>query len=188
MRSNWLVIFGILLSCVRSSSPEASPQVPASPAHQVFAVRFASIRYSVGQLVAGGDRNQALDIAMMVWPVKLAGGGVLLVDAGFARQKFIDQWKPSGYERPSDALMSALGIAAGDVTDIVLTHVHWDHADGADLFPRARGLDPEGGVRALCRRQRMLSLAGAATRVVPGHDPAVFERFPSVRPGAVRID
>ena len=25
-----------------------------------------------------------------------------------------------------------------DVTDIIVTHVHWDHLDGVDLFPRAR--------------------------------------------------
>jgi len=25
-----------------------------------------------------------------------------------------------------------------DVTDVVITHMHWDHADGADLFPKAK--------------------------------------------------
>jgi glyoxylase-like metal-dependent hydrolase (beta-lactamase superfamily II) len=25
-----------------------------------------------------------------------------------------------------------------DVTDIIVSHIHWDHFDGADLFPRAR--------------------------------------------------
>ena len=109
-----------------------------SPQHQVYAVRFASISYAVGNLVAGGDRNRAIDISMTVWPVRMANGGILLVDAGFYRDKFIEQWKPSGYVRPTEALSAGLHIAPEDVTDVVLTHIHWDHADGADLFPRAR--------------------------------------------------
>ena len=104
----------------------------------MFAVRFASIRYSVGQLVAGGDRSQPIDIAMTIWPVRMAGGRVLVVDAGFYRDKFLQQWKPSDYVTPSEALRTSLGIAPEEVTDVVITHVHWDHADGADLFPRAR--------------------------------------------------
>ena len=88
--------------------------------------------------MAGGDRAQPIDIAMMVWPVRMAGGRVLVVDAGFYREKFIQQWKPRDYVKPSDALQSSLGIAPEAVTDVVLSHIHWDHADGADLFPRAR--------------------------------------------------
>jgi glyoxylase-like metal-dependent hydrolase (beta-lactamase superfamily II) len=38
---------------------------------------------------------------------------------------------------PARAL-APLGIAPKDVTDVVVTHVHWDHPDGADLFPNAR--------------------------------------------------
>ena len=31
-----------------------------------------------------------------------------------------------------------LGIKPEEVTDVVVTHMHWDHADGVDLFPKAR--------------------------------------------------
>ena len=33
---------------------------------------------------------------------------------------------------------AALGIKPEDVTDVIISHVHWDHLDGIDLFPRAR--------------------------------------------------
>ncbi len=36
--------------------------------------------------------------------------------------------------------------------------------------------DAEGNVKAL---DRMASLAGAPGRVVPGHDPFIFKRFPT---------
>src|ERR1051325_8578683 len=29
------------------------------------------------------------------------------------------------------------GVKPHEVTDVILTHAHWDHADGADLFPKA---------------------------------------------------
>jgi glyoxylase-like metal-dependent hydrolase (beta-lactamase superfamily II) len=41
------------------------------------------------------------------------------------------------YTRPDKAL-ARIGITPDEVTDVVITHMHWDHADGADLFPNAR--------------------------------------------------
>jgi glyoxylase-like metal-dependent hydrolase (beta-lactamase superfamily II) len=29
-------------------------------------------------------------------------------------------------------------LAATDITDVIITHMHWDHADGMDLFPNAK--------------------------------------------------
>jgi len=34
----------------------------------------------------------------------------------------------------------------------------------------------------------MRRLASSERLIVPGHDPAVFERFPRVAPGVVRIE
>ena len=31
-----------------------------------------------------------------------------------------------------------MGLKPEDITDDVITHMHWDHADGMDLFPNAR--------------------------------------------------
>jgi glyoxylase-like metal-dependent hydrolase (beta-lactamase superfamily II) len=31
-----------------------------------------------------------------------------------------------------------VGLRADEITDVVITHTHWDHADGMDLFPNAR--------------------------------------------------
>ena len=71
---------------------------------------------------------------MMVWPVG-AHGGILLVDAGFYRDKFIEQWKPSDFVRPTEVVSagSASSLKASPTSSS--SHVHWDHADGADLFP-----------------------------------------------------
>ncbi len=105
--------------------------------YEVYAVRYGTLAgFPVNGLVAGADSTRVMDIAMMVWVLKGAGR-VVLVDAGFHRQKFLDEWKPADFTRPSDAL-APLGIAPRDVTDIIVTHIHWDHMDGLDLFPNAR--------------------------------------------------
>jgi glyoxylase-like metal-dependent hydrolase (beta-lactamase superfamily II) len=107
------------------------------PAYDVYAVRFATAAsYPTRFLVAGADSARRSQLAFTVWVME-AQGRTVLMDAGFYRQKFIDRWNPVGFSKPSDAV-TALGFKPEDVTDIVISHIHWDHLDGADLFPRAR--------------------------------------------------
>jgi glyoxylase-like metal-dependent hydrolase (beta-lactamase superfamily II) len=110
---------------------------PASVSYEAFAVRFGILpAFSVAGLVAGADRTRRLDIPVMVWLLKGTNGRIVLVDSGFYRQKFIDQWKPRDYRTPA-AAVAAAGVNPEAVTDIVISHAHWDHVDGADLFPNA---------------------------------------------------
>jgi glyoxylase-like metal-dependent hydrolase (beta-lactamase superfamily II) len=254
----------------------------AAPLYDVHAVRFATLPFNVSGLVAGADPTRRIDIAMMVWVVR-GNGRTILVDAGFVREKFITRWKPANYVTPAVAVEQGLGIKPEDVTDIVISHIHWDHADGVTLFPKAaiwlqreelthhvgddgavldRAIDTDVaaafhelrranrlrlvdgddkeilpgirvytggrhtfasqyvGVRTaagtvvlasdnaylyenleqkraiaqtldaasnLAAQGRMLALAQSASLVVPGHDPAVFTRFPLVKAGVVVI-
>ncbi len=108
------------------------------PRYDIYAVRFAHVPYAESSLVAGAAKGPQVDIAFTIWPiVDAAGGRVILVDAGFYRDKFLASWKPQDYVRPDLALQRGLDIAPDRVTDIVVTHSHWDHFDGADLFPKA---------------------------------------------------
>jgi glyoxylase-like metal-dependent hydrolase (beta-lactamase superfamily II) len=62
----------------------------------------------------------------------------VLVDAGFYREHFLRRWAGmQNFVRPATRLAEA-GVRPEDVTDVVVSHVHWDHVDGLDLFPRAR--------------------------------------------------
>ena len=123
------------LACVAALVP--APAHVASPTYEVYAVRFATYAsYPTRSLVIGADSSRRTALAFTVWLVR-GGGRTILVDAGFYRDKFLQRWKPTGFARPSEAL-AALGVKTDDVTDIVVSHVHWDHLDGADLFPRAR--------------------------------------------------
>jgi glyoxylase-like metal-dependent hydrolase (beta-lactamase superfamily II) len=263
----------------------------AAPHYEVYAVRFASTHYPLSSLVAGAGRGTQVDLTFTIWPIRDPGSGrVILFDAGFYRDKFIQQWKPENYVRPSEAVQEALDVKPEDVTDIIVSHSHWDHLDGVDLFPKAviwiqreeynyyvgphgevlhpNGVDPDDalmltklkadgrvrlvdgddqevipGIRVyiggkhtyqsqfisvetrsgrvvlasdnaylfenldkhlaiaqtatkspqdvesnLAAQDRMLKLAARPGLVIPGHDPAVFERFPLIKTGVVRID
>jgi glyoxylase-like metal-dependent hydrolase (beta-lactamase superfamily II) len=239
----------------------------------------------VSSLVAGADRSRRLDIAMMIWVLRGADGRVAVVDTGFHREQYFRQFAVKDYVKPSDAI-APLGLEPGDVTDIFLSHMHWDHAGGLDLFPNARvwiqkdeyeyyagdawqsrtahgGIDPDDVLEIVKRntqgkvsfvrgdddvllsgilfgvggrhtfasqfvsvqtrartvvlasdnmylyenldthtpiaqtldaasnlrtQDRMRSLAGDPRFLVPGHDPAVFDRFPHVTDRIVRIE
>jgi len=253
--------------------------------YEAYAVRFGTLpQFRVSGLIAGADPARRLDIPVMVWLLKGSTGKRVLIDSGFYRQKFLDQWKPQNFRSPADAVAAA-GVKPEDITDVIITHAHWDHVDGADLFPKATiwiqrdeytyytgegwharnthgGIDPDDmlallkintegrlrfvngddqeilpGIRCyiggkhtwqsqyvgvqtaagtavftsdnvylyenldkgapiaqtldaasnLKAQDRIRSLAASPSLIVPGHDPAVFERFERVADGIVRI-
>lgn len=111
---------------------------PADESWEAFAVKFGALaNFRVRSLIAGADSSRRLDATLMVWPLRASNGDIVLVDAGFTRDKFIQQWKPIDYVSPDSALRRA-GFDPARVTDIVVTHIHWDHADGVERFPNAR--------------------------------------------------
>lgn len=103
-----------------------------------YAIRYATVPgFRVSGLIAGADTARKMDIAMTVWLLKGSDGRNVLVDAGFHRDDFVRRWKPTDFMPPSDAVAKA-GVAADQITDVIISHVHWDHLDGIDLFPKAR--------------------------------------------------
>lgn len=113
-----------------------------APTYQVYALRFASMGYRcpTSYWATGPAKADSVDIDFMVWLIKGSNGKNILVDAGFRRDmihaKDAEEFKIKNYRRP-DSVLSKLGLKAGDITDIILSHPHWDHADGLGLFPHA---------------------------------------------------
>lgn len=120
--------FALLVSALPSTG---------KPVYTIDAIRYGTIAdFPVSGLLAGADPARKMDIAMIVWLVR-GNGRNILVDSGFYRDQFFKQWKIRDFRKPSDAVAAA-GVQPEEITDIVITHMHWDHADGADLFPKAR--------------------------------------------------
>ena len=109
----------------------------AAQNYEVYGIRYATLKdFSVSGLVAGADKDRKMDIAMYVWLIK-GGGKNILFDCGFYRDKFIRRWHPSDFVKPSEVL-EKVGLKPADITDVIISHIHWDHADGFDLFPKAK--------------------------------------------------
>jgi len=114
-----------------AQSPEKAPH------YEIYAVRYASVPgYPVAGMVKGADPARKFDIAMYVWLIKGNGRNILL-DSGFYREKFFRDQKIQGFLKPSEAV-ALLGVKPEEITDVIISHMHWDHADGLDLFPRAK--------------------------------------------------
>jgi glyoxylase-like metal-dependent hydrolase (beta-lactamase superfamily II) len=250
---------------------------PSTPEYSIQAIRYAtSPGVPVSELVVGGPKDQKIDIAMVVWLIR-GGGHTILFDSGFHRDTFLKYFPMKDYLRPDEAVKLA-GVKPEAVTDVVISHAHWDHMGGIDLFPKATiwiqkeeyryyttdawqpigqhaGIDTEDvkqlvqlraqgrvhlidgdnveilpGIRAytgprhtyasqylrvdgnppfvlasdncylyrnlsahlasatfsdadhaanIAAQSRMIELAGSADRVVPGHDPLQFQKFPT---------
>lgn len=128
----------VVASLFLLSALSRGAQVPQkAPQYEVYAIRYATLPgFPLAALVKGADPARKLDIAMIVWLVK-GNGRTILVDSGFYRPQFLKQWTVKDFMKPSDAVAQA-GVKPDDITDVVITHMHWDHADGMDLFPKAR--------------------------------------------------
>lgn len=129
---NRLPCLAILCACAAFSSIAAA----APPTYDIYAIRYGGLKdVPVNALVPKADPARKIDTAFMIWLIRGQGRNIL-VDAGFHRDQFIRQWHPVDYVEPSKAI-ARLGLKPEDITDIVMTHLHWDHADGVDLFPNA---------------------------------------------------
>lgn len=127
----------VLCLTIAIAAPHAL-RAQSAPNWEAYAVRYGALpSFRVAGLIAGADTSRRLDATLMVWLLKGPDKRIVLVDAGFKRADLIARWKPLDYQRPDSAVARA-GVPAETVTDIIISHIHWDHFDGADLFPNAR--------------------------------------------------
>lgn len=106
--------------------------------YEIYALSYAVFpNYSVSNLVAGADKDRKLDLQMMIWLIKGPGGKNILVDTGCYHDNLLKDAAFKSYTKPSETL-AKLGLKPEDISDIIISHMHWDHADGMDLFPNAK--------------------------------------------------
>jgi glyoxylase-like metal-dependent hydrolase (beta-lactamase superfamily II) len=118
----------------------AAEGLPQSPHYEVYALQVTapSKPFAAANQVLGAADTAILTGVFMFWLIKGGNGKNILVDAGFPAD--IEELKTraiTGYV-PPDSMLLRIGIKASAITDIIITHPHWDHLDGVNLFPYAR--------------------------------------------------
>jgi glyoxylase-like metal-dependent hydrolase (beta-lactamase superfamily II) len=112
--------------------------MPASvvPEYSIEAIRFAnSPGDAVADLVMGAPEDEKVDTVYLVWLIR-GNGRNILFDSGFHRARWFKLWTIDDYLRPDEAVRLA-GVAPDEITDVIISHAHWDHMGGIDLFPNA---------------------------------------------------
>lgn len=107
--------------------------------HGVYALRYAYRSESVkGEHFSGhpDDCRAAWPIHYYTW-VAVHGDGVTVVDAGFTPEEAQRRGARTYLASPLE-LLGELGIDRGDVGDLVLTHLHYDHTGYLAAYPNAR--------------------------------------------------
>jgi glyoxylase-like metal-dependent hydrolase (beta-lactamase superfamily II) len=106
--------------------------------YKVYALRFATMTHPspISDWVDKGPKTDSVNINFMVWLIR-GNGKNILVDAGFLKGIPDGSDFPlATYTRPDSTLLK-VGLKPEDITDIILSHPHWDHIDGIGLFPNA---------------------------------------------------
>jgi glyoxylase-like metal-dependent hydrolase (beta-lactamase superfamily II) len=113
-------------------------QAQTPPKYEVYALSYATFPdFPVADLVQGADKDRKLDLQMMIWLIKGPNGKNILVDSGCYHDPLVTGNGLQNFIKPSDTI-AKLGLSPEQITDVIISHMHWDHADGMDLFPNAR--------------------------------------------------
>jgi glyoxylase-like metal-dependent hydrolase (beta-lactamase superfamily II) len=108
-----------------------------TPQYEVFALRYAHLaeRTQGSNLIFPDDHAAPMPLDYFVWVVR-GGGRVIVLDTGFdaaSAARRDRRWLRS----PIEALRG-LGVDPAEAKDVVLSHMHWDHAGHWAEFPKAR--------------------------------------------------
>ena len=81
---------GMRAAAPATAPPAATSAAPDDGPYEVEAIRYGFLdQFPVAALVAGADTTRAEDIALMVWLARQPGGRVVLMDAGFYRDRIV---------------------------------------------------------------------------------------------------
>jgi glyoxylase-like metal-dependent hydrolase (beta-lactamase superfamily II) len=106
------------------------------PEYEVFAVRYATREGRRRDNFIGGDPHDGpMAMDYFFW-LAIGGGRKFVIDCGFTEEVAAAR-KRTYLRNPVDAL-KLFGIAADEVEDVILTHLHYDHVGNFDRFPKAR--------------------------------------------------
>lgn len=126
-KAAWIIVF--LLPIFYSSA------FGQNNTYDIYALSYAgNYKLPVSQIAIGAASTDSVTGNAMFWLLKGNNGRTVLIDAGFTDTTRFPQF--GNYVRP-DIVLKEIAVQPGDITDIVITHPHFDHIGGIDLFQNA---------------------------------------------------
>lgn len=103
--------------------------------YEIYALKYAGPFLSSGAfLMWHRDWEKTVERNYYIWCAR-GTRDIVVVDTGVS-PKLASEKNLTGYINPAEVL-SRIGINAHEVRHVILTHIHWDHANGVSLFPNA---------------------------------------------------
>ncbi len=103
---------------------------------EVHAVKYAdrNARTRADSFIFDDNHDAPHPMDYFMWVLR-RDKQVILVDTGYDNAEAADRDRPIRMD-PADAL-APLGLTPDDITTVIVTHLHYDHAGGLHLFPNA---------------------------------------------------
>ena len=106
------------------------------PEYEIYAIKYGERMGTRGSTFVGGDPHDApLAMDYYVWALR-AGSRAVVVDVGFGKAE--GERRGRTFLRCPTEGLASIGIDANAVEDVIITHMHYDHAGNLELFPNAR--------------------------------------------------
>ncbi|KER69993.1 metallo-beta-lactamase [Burkholderia cepacia] len=104
--------------------------------YKIFAIKYAHHERPARDNFLGGDPHDiSMPLDYFVWAV-VGQSRTYLIDTGFDAE--VASQRNRTITHAVEAGLHKVGIAPQAVEDVIVTHMHYDHAGNADLFPNAR--------------------------------------------------
>lgn len=104
--------------------------------YRVFAIKYAHHeRRSAANFIGGDSHDVPMPLDYFVWAV-VGATRSFLVDTGFDPAQAAQRGRT--ITRPVEEGLRAVGVDPAAVRDVIVTHMHYDHAGNRELFPNAR--------------------------------------------------
>ena len=105
------------------------------PTYEIYAVKYAGpFTRPVAKVFWNSDWEKEIKINYYIWAIK-GKEEILIVDCGMS-PPLAQEMGLQGYVNPVHVL-KGIGIEASQVQRVVIIHIHFDHANGIGLFPKA---------------------------------------------------
>jgi glyoxylase-like metal-dependent hydrolase (beta-lactamase superfamily II) len=104
--------------------------------YKVYAIKYAHHdRMSSANFIGGDSHDVPMPLSYFVWAV-VGPSRTFIVDTGFDTVAAAERQRR--ITKPVELGLAAIGIDCNDVEDVIITHMHYDHAGNRSLFPKAR--------------------------------------------------